>query len=296
MNTQSQVEQAQILLEVAKGGKGQAMRGTEGQFEDADFKTLLHLSSMGMSIRLAPLSFPDLPEGEEWYFGEPVGRCPTVEEFGDGWRPLLYGEAPELGDEYWQPSNRTWKIPAGESSPSSNYETLRTKRPLPERKPKFALGEIRPNSNSCHWSKGGTGITNFSSVNLQKYIKAVVAYGDTDLWIESGGLNGVVGQYSLHKSGCGDLSAFWTIYREQVTFKKVRISSEDWKGQPVVWVRISPDHSERLIVAHLPNAYRVESGMDSIDGKRWIPFSEDIFEEYSFNRTDWRPFEKGVEA
>ena len=65
-----------------------------------------------------------------------------------------------------------------------------------------------------HWSKGGTGVTNFNKEDRWIYERAIDIYGDPKLEIGSpiGLLVGCTTHLALYYSTHGDLSKFWRIY------------------------------------------------------------------------------------
>ncbi len=84
-------------------------------------------------IRVKPTpawKLPDPPEGRKWHREDW-----TQEMLPDGWRPLLYGEIPQGGDEGFDGS--AWKtdwVAIGEPlvNDGNTYSLHRTRRPLPQ--------------------------------------------------------------------------------------------------------------------------------------------------------------------
>ena len=66
-----------------------------------------------------------------------------------------------------------------------------------------------------HWTKGGTGVTNFPPGDRPKYQAAIDSFGDSDLVIcdKPFGMFVMGGDMSLHCLGRSkDLSKFWSIF------------------------------------------------------------------------------------
>jgi len=73
--------------------------------------------------------------------------------------------------------------------------------------------------NSTHWTEGGTGVTNFNSLDEPQYLKAIELYGDPDIFIIHAPFigRGTDKDYSLHDAkklikGSRCLSAFWNVF------------------------------------------------------------------------------------
>ena len=66
-----------------------------------------------------------------------------------------------------------------------------------------------------HWTRGGTGVTNFDADMLPVYQEAILRYGDPDLRIHNKRLADEREGFSLHiHSRKRDLSAFWEVFRQ----------------------------------------------------------------------------------
>lgn len=68
-----------------------------------------------------------------------------------------------------------------------------------------------------HWSRGGTGITNFGKEERPIYEEAIKRHGDPKITIHDAPLqvkNPPLNRCSLHREGgFRDLSEFWEVYR-----------------------------------------------------------------------------------
>ncbi len=72
-----------------------------------------------------------------------------------------------------------------------------------------------------HWTKGGTGVTNFRADQLELYQAAIIAYRDPRLVIVQPAIppmQDVEDEYSLHvlnhNKSTENLSAFWDIFNK----------------------------------------------------------------------------------
>ena len=95
--------------------------------------------------------------------------------------------------------------------------------PAPYVKPETAYRDGRAKSN--HWSKGGTGVTNFHPSAAPKYEAAIQELGDSNIFLMDqpmlgGGENGHY--HSLHTNfeSLYDLSDFWAIYFKRDEFSQ----------------------------------------------------------------------------
>lgn len=72
-------------------------------------------------------------------------------------------------------------------------------------------------TTNVHWTKGGTGITNFDADRLPLYEAAIAAHGDPDLVIADEPMPPMTEGYALHDLGrlpgeSRDLSEFWQVF------------------------------------------------------------------------------------
>lgn len=74
---------------------------------------------------------------------------------------------------------------------------------------------IKTGYRSEHWTRGGTGVTNFGNSRLPLYEKAIEIIADQDLFLSDipmyGGGQFMTDYASLHFSTRKDLSHFWEI-------------------------------------------------------------------------------------
>ena len=84
------------------------------------------------------------------------------------------------------------------------------------------IKKIIAKDNNCHWTKGGTAITNFtidSGRGIKVYEEAIKRFEDTNLFIVRkpflGSPQNQPDSAALHRIGrTGDLSQFWNIFNE----------------------------------------------------------------------------------
>lgn len=70
--------------------------------------------------------------------------------------------------------------------------------------------------NLKHWTKGGTGLTNFDYKDRPRIDRTIAAYGVGDVVAVSEPMEGscVLTDHSLHKINGHDASEFWAVYRD----------------------------------------------------------------------------------
>lgn len=76
------------------------------------------------------------------------------------------------------------------------------------------LGEVRSGYVSAHWTRGGSGITNFQPEDLSLYQEAVKKFGDARIFISDKLMDGYgfTGKMSLHREDMKDMSDFWEVF------------------------------------------------------------------------------------
>jgi len=78
------------------------------------------------------------------------------------------------------------------------------------------MSKLEPH-RSAHWTKGGTGLTNFHLEKASFYYKVVTEFGDPTIFTSPVPMDGYSSNNttmgSLHAIGCPrDLSSFWALF------------------------------------------------------------------------------------
>ena len=87
-----------------------------------------------------------------------------------------------------------------------------------------------------HFSRGGTGITNFDIEDLGIYQEAIRRSGDTSLFIQQSPMSGSATANpccSLHSNQRKDRSEFWAIYRQVAAEMGGTADEKRFKGRHV---------------------------------------------------------------